>query len=100
MTPLLGGLAPQPQPSHGSAVCGGCWLLEPLQVPLVGLLFGQTSVMGSLTGSSIENADTLNFSVLQEIRAQIETVPLTEAPQAYARMMRNEARFRMVITVA
>jgi D-arabinose 1-dehydrogenase-like Zn-dependent alcohol dehydrogenase len=28
----------------------------------------------------------------------IETVPLENAAEAYARMMRNEARFRIVLT--
>jgi D-arabinose 1-dehydrogenase-like Zn-dependent alcohol dehydrogenase len=30
----------------------------------------------------------------------IETMPLARAPDAYARMMRGEARFRMVLTIA
>jgi D-arabinose 1-dehydrogenase-like Zn-dependent alcohol dehydrogenase len=28
----------------------------------------------------------------------VERLPLEKAPEAYARMMRNEARFRMVLT--
>jgi hypothetical protein len=33
---------------------------------------------------------------LQGIRPMIETVPLANAAEAYGRMMRNEARFRIV----
>jgi hypothetical protein len=32
--------------------------------------------------------------------AMIETVPLERAPEAYRKMMRNEARFRMVIEMS
>ena len=44
--------------------------------------------------------DTLGFSALSGVRPMIETMPLSRAPQAYARMMRGEARFRMVLTMA
>ena len=33
-------------------------------------------------------------------RSMIETVPLSRAAEAYARMMRGDARFRMVLTTA
>jgi D-arabinose 1-dehydrogenase-like Zn-dependent alcohol dehydrogenase len=55
------------------------------------------TVAGTMTGSSIDAEDTLSFSSLQKIRAMIETVPLAKAPEAYGRMMRNEARFRTVL---
>jgi len=29
-----------------------------------------------------------------------ETMPVARAPEAYARMMRGDARFRMVLTIA
>ena len=63
-----------------------------------------------MTGSSIDAEDTclprplrsrrrqaLSFSSLQQIRPMIETVPLANAAEAYGRMMRNEARFRIVL---
>jgi len=37
------------------------------------------------------------FLPLQQIRPMIETVPLANAAEAYGRMMRNEARFRIVL---
>ena len=40
---------------------------------------------------------TLFFSSLQGIRPMIETVPLANAAEAYGRVMRNEARFRIVL---
>jgi len=50
-----------------------------------------------MTGSSIDAEDTLSFSSLQGIRPMIETIPLANAAEAYGRMMRNEARFRIVL---
>ena len=37
------------------------------------------------------------FLPLQQIPSDIETVPLAYAAEAYGRMMRNEARFRIVL---
>src|SRR6266852_193622 len=65
---------------------------------LVGIQgIGGRSIYGSLTGSAIDTQDTLAFSVLQDVRPMIETLPLEKAPEAYARMMDGKARFRMVL---
>jgi alcohol dehydrogenase, propanol-preferring len=64
----------------------------------VELIFGARSLEGSLTGTAIDIEDTLAFSVLQNVRPIIEMVPLERAAEAYARMMRGEARFRIVLT--
>jgi alcohol dehydrogenase len=40
---------------------------------------------------------TLAFSVLQDMRPMIETLPLDKATEAFARMMDGKARFRMVL---
>jgi propanol-preferring alcohol dehydrogenase len=61
-------------------------------------VFGGRSIYGTLTGTAIDNEDTLAFSVLENIRPMIETVPLEQAAEAYARMMQGKARFRMVLT--
>jgi len=52
---------------------------------------------GTLTGTTIDIEDTLAFSVLENVRPMIETVPLAQAADAYARMMEGKARFRMVL---
>jgi D-arabinose 1-dehydrogenase-like Zn-dependent alcohol dehydrogenase len=70
-------------------------------IPLNGvpLIFGGRSVVGSLTGRAIETQDTLDFSVLTDVRPMIETLPLAKAEEAYRRMMAGNARFRMVLTM-
>src|SRR5947199_4928648 len=92
MSPLLGGLAPR-----GQLIVAGAGGDEPISVDPVPLLFGMRSLAGTMTGSSIDAEDTLSFSALQGIRPMVETVPLANAAEAYGRMMRNEARFRIVL---
>ena len=92
MSPLLGGLAPR-----GQLIVAGAGGNEPISVAPVPLLFGMRSLAGTMTGSSIDAEDTLSFSSLQQIRPMIETVSLANAAEAYGCMMRNEARFRIVL---
>jgi alcohol dehydrogenase, propanol-preferring len=92
MGPLVGGLAPR-----GRLIVVGT-SSEPIQVDPVQLIFGARSIEGSLTGTAVDVEDTLGFSVLQNVRPIIEMVPLERAPEAYDRMMRGEARFRIVLT--
>src|ERR1700680_3717628 len=68
-----------------------------VQLSAFPLVFGGRSIYGSLTGTPIDNEDTLAFSVLENIRPMIETVPLEQAAEGYARMMEGKARFRMVL---
>src|SRR5882762_3737455 len=73
---------------------------DPIPVNGVPFIFGGRSVVGSLTGRAIETQDTLDFSVLTDVRPMIETLPLEKAEEAYRRMMSGDARFRMVLTMA
>jgi alcohol dehydrogenase, propanol-preferring len=93
MGPLVGGLTPR-----GRMVVVGVGFDGSLEVSPAKLIFGSRSIEGARTGSTIDVEDTLSFSVLKNVRPMIETVPLVKAADAYARMMRGEARFRMVLT--
>jgi len=70
---------------------------DQMQLSAFPLVFGGRSIYGSLAGTAIDTEDTLAFSVLENIRPMIETVPLEQAADAYARMMQGKARFRMVL---
>jgi propanol-preferring alcohol dehydrogenase len=72
---------------------------DPIPLIATTLIFGGRSIQGSLTGTPIDCEDTLSFSVLENIRPMIETVPLEQAADAYARMMQGKARFRMVLVM-
>jgi len=84
MGPLIGGLAPR-----GRLIVVGA-SAEPIQVNPAQLIFGGRSLEGSLTGTAIDIEDTLAFSMLQNVRPMIETVPLEHAAEAYARMMHKK----------
>ena len=70
---------------------------EPIEVSAVPLVFGGRSIRGTLTGTAIDEEDTLAFSALAGVRPMVETAPLEQAADAYARMMEGRARFRMVL---
>jgi D-arabinose 1-dehydrogenase-like Zn-dependent alcohol dehydrogenase len=70
---------------------------DEMHVSAFPLVFGGRSIYGTLVGTAIETEDALAFSVLESIRPMIETVPLEQAADAYARMMKGAARFRMVL---
>jgi alcohol dehydrogenase, propanol-preferring len=72
---------------------------DPIELSTTDLLFGNRSVEGALTGDPATGDAALRFSVLTGVAAMIETVPLEQAPQAYAKMMSGKARFRMVLTM-
>ena len=93
MGPLVSGLA-----ARGKFIVVGV-PGDQIQLSAVPLVFGGRSIYGALTGTAIDNEDTLAFSVLEGIRPMIETVPLKQAAEAYARMMQGKARFRMVLTM-
>ena len=94
MTPAIDGLA-----VRGRLVVIGVDA-EPIQVSSQQLIGASRSVVGHAAGAAMDSQDTLAFSVLSGVRPMIETVPLARAAEAYARMMRGDARFRMVLTTA
>lgn len=71
---------------------------EPLEAPPLALLLARRGIRGWPSGTSIDSEDTMAFSALAHIRPMIETMPLERAEEAYDRMMRGDARFRMVLT--
>ena len=94
MTPVIEGLG-----VRGRLIVVGVDA-EPIEVSPLQLIGASRSVVGHAAGASIDSQDTLGFSALSGVRPMIETMPLSRAPEAYARMMRAEARFRMVLTMA
>jgi D-arabinose 1-dehydrogenase-like Zn-dependent alcohol dehydrogenase len=91
MSAVIPGLA-----VRGSLVVVGVGM-DPIEVSALDLIGGSRSVVGHASGASIDSQDTLAFSALSGVRPTIETMPLERAAEAYDKMMRNEARFRMVL---
>jgi D-arabinose 1-dehydrogenase-like Zn-dependent alcohol dehydrogenase len=94
MSPLLAGLVPR-----GQLVVVGA-ALDPIEVWTFDLVFSSRSIVGTLTGTPIQNEDNLAFSTEHAITPMIEVLPFEDAPKAYERMMSGHARFRVVLDVA
>src|SRR3954453_19584261 len=93
MSAAVGGLRPR-----GRMIVVGA-SGDPIQVPPFALIPGSTGIIGHASGTSKDSEDTLRFSALQDVRPQIETYPLEQAAEGYARMMSGAARFRVVLTM-
>jgi len=92
MSAVIGGLA-----TDGKLVAVGV-SPEPIQVPPFAIVGGRRSVAGWPSGTSVDSEETMAFSALANVRPMIETMPLERAAEAYERMAKGQARFRMVLT--
>jgi alcohol dehydrogenase/propanol-preferring alcohol dehydrogenase len=63
------------------------------------LIMNRSSIKGWSSGTAKDSEETLQFSSLADVRPEIETYPLAQANEAYTRMINNEARFRVVLTM-
>jgi D-arabinose 1-dehydrogenase-like Zn-dependent alcohol dehydrogenase len=72
--------------------------MDSIEVSALDLIGASRSITGHASGASIDSQDTLAFSALTGVRPTIETMPLERAAEACDKMMRNEARFRMMLT--
>ncbi|HWT20617.1 MAG TPA: alcohol dehydrogenase [Variovorax sp.] len=72
---------------------------SPLQIPAGLLVGGQRGILGSITGTPYDNEKTLNFSVLVNVRPQIEVMPLERAGEACRRLKSGDVKYRMVLTI-
>ncbi len=70
-----------------------------LQIGMGQLVGAERSVLGSITGTPYDSERALAFSVLTNVRPQIETMPLERAAEAYQRMRSGDVKFRMVLTM-
>jgi D-arabinose 1-dehydrogenase-like Zn-dependent alcohol dehydrogenase len=68
-----------------------------LNVSALPLILGSRTIAGHYSGYAKDSEDTLNFSLLTGIRPKIEVYPLAQVNEAFARMMSNKARFRVVL---
>jgi D-arabinose 1-dehydrogenase-like Zn-dependent alcohol dehydrogenase len=93
MSELIDGLGP-----NGELMVVGA-AFEPIEVTPLQLINGSRTIQGWASGTAADSEDTLNFAELTGVRPMIETYPLEEAAEAYARMMSGKAEFRVVLTM-
>jgi D-arabinose 1-dehydrogenase-like Zn-dependent alcohol dehydrogenase len=72
--------------------------MDPIGLPAAMLIGGAKSITGHASGTACDFEDTLQFSVLADVRPMIEKMELERAAEAYEKMMSGDARFRMVLT--
>lgn len=89
LKPLPGGLRP------GGELVIAAVSSEPLDWSAMTFL-APISVKGTFTSKDMVRS-ALDFSVLTHVVPMVETFPLDQAPQAFARMMNADVRFRAVI---
>jgi D-arabinose 1-dehydrogenase-like Zn-dependent alcohol dehydrogenase len=93
MSELVDGLGP-----NGKLLVVGA-AFDPIEVTPVQLITGSRALQGWSSGTPADSEDTLRFAELTGVRATIETYPLEQAAQAYARMLSGKAEFRVVLTM-
>src|SRR5437763_2168675 len=93
MSELIDGLAP-----NGKLMVVGA-TLDPIEVTPIQLISGVRTIQGWASGTPTDSEDTLNFATLTGVRPMIETYPLEQAGEAYARMLSGNAQFRVVLTM-
>jgi D-arabinose 1-dehydrogenase-like Zn-dependent alcohol dehydrogenase len=93
MSALIDGLGP-----NGKLVVIGA-TTDPIEVTPVQLITGSRTIQGWAAGTPADSEDTLRFAELSGVRPMIETYPLEQAGEAYARMMSGKAQFRVVLTM-
>ena len=72
---------------------------QPLPISPVQLIPAALTVTGHPAGTAADIEETMNFAVLNRIRAQVQERSLEEAPHAYAAMEEGRARYRMILTM-
>jgi D-arabinose 1-dehydrogenase-like Zn-dependent alcohol dehydrogenase len=93
MSELVNGLAP-----NGKLMVVGA-TFEPIEVTPIQLISGSRTIQGWAAGTPTDSEDTLRFAELTGVRPMIETYPLEQAGEGYARMMSGNAQFRVVLTM-
>jgi len=93
MSALIDGLGP-----NGKLMVIGA-AFDPIEVTPMQLISGCRTIQGWAAGTPADSEDTLRFAELTGVRPMIESYPLEEAGEAYARMMSGQAEFRVVLTV-
>ena len=93
MTPAIDGLA-----VRGRLIVVGVDP-EPIQVSPLQLIGASRTIVGHAAGASIDSGHA-RLQRPDGRPCDDRDMPLARAPEAYARMMRGDGRFRMVLTMA
>jgi len=93
MTELIGGLG-----ANGKLILIGV-ASDSIEFAPLQLIKGGKTIEGWAGVTPADSDDALRFAALRGVRPMIETYPLEQAAEAYARMMSGDAQFRVVLTM-
>ena len=68
-----------------------------LNIPLLSLVFGQKSVVGSVVGGRSFMKEMLEFAAVHQIKPMTQTMPLSQVNEAMDKVAANQARYRIVL---
>ena len=71
---------------------------EDISIPPMSLLLGQRSLSGSIIGSPQMLYRMLDFAARHDVVPQIELMPMAQINDAFEKVRRNEARYRIVLS--
>ncbi|BAQ60212.1 alcohol dehydrogenase [Geminocystis sp. NIES-3708] len=72
-------------------------VIEPVNLNVMSMIFGQKSVSGSPVGSPAIIAQMLEFCQLHNIKPVTEHFPMSQVNQAMARLKSGKARYRIIL---
>ena len=71
--------------------------ISSINVPLIPLIFGQKSVVGSVVGGRRYMQEMLDLAAVNQIKPMIETIPLSQVNEAMDKVLAGKARYRIVL---
>ena len=72
-------------------------VLEPMAIPALSLIMGESSVSGSPTGSPVAIETMLEFAARHNVTPQTEHYPMSQINEAFAHLESGKARYRIVL---
>ncbi len=72
----------------------------PIPLSVFSLLFRRRQLAGSIIGGIRETQEMLDFCAQHNITADIELIPIQQVNEAYARILKNDIKYRFVIDMA
>ncbi len=85
--------------TNGTHICVGVPAV-PAAIPAFSLIMNRNSLAGSMIGGIAETQEMLDFCAAHNITSDIEVIDMAYIEEAYARMEKNDVKYRFVIDMA
>lgn len=68
-----------------------------ITLPLQDLVFNQKKMAGSIVGGRADMQEMLNFAAAKGIKPQVQLMPLSQVNEAFEKVAKGAARYRIVL---